>query len=249
MIRVASWNVREGLPDHSADPADRPAALAALTAQVRAQALDVLALQEIDVDPAGWSAVLAALREDTPLRYAHSGVLSPSTYLPGHHAAIGLASRVPIAGHGLDLLPNPGLTAERDGRPMTSYDKGLIAGTVELSGLRVTLVSVHALPFRRFGRTPEEPAFAPVWRAMADRIGKLGDGPLVVCGDFNTPRRDLLLGVADRPLARAVGDRPTHRGRATDDILYSAELALAGEPLVLPGFSDHDLCVAGLVRA
>jgi endonuclease/exonuclease/phosphatase family metal-dependent hydrolase len=243
-LRVASWNVREGLPDRSTDVEDRPAALAALVAQVIDQRIDVLALQEVDFDVIGRSAVLAALRTETALEYVYAEPLSPSSYLPGHRAGLGLASRVPIAGQSLELLPNPRLAVGE----LTSYDKGAVAGTIQAGDLRVMLVSVHAFPFRRFGRTPDEAEFAPIWQALASQLGKLGDGALVVCGDFNTARRDLLLGATARPLARAIGNRPTHRGQSIDDILYSADL-VAGQPLVLPSFSDHDLCVVTLARA
>jgi endonuclease/exonuclease/phosphatase family metal-dependent hydrolase len=244
-LRVASWNVREGLPDQSTDLEDRPAALAALVAQVIDQRIDVLALQEVDFDVIGRSAVLAALRTETALEYVHAEALSPSSYLPGHRAGVGLASRVPIAAPGLDLLPNPRLAVGQ----ITTYDKGAIWGTIQTGDLRVTLVSVHAFPFRRFGRTPDEAEFAPIWQSLADQLGKLGDDPLVVCGDFNTPRRDLLLSAVDRQLVRAIGARPTHRGLPIDDILYSAELVVSGAPLVLASFSDHDLCVVTLARA
>jgi endonuclease/exonuclease/phosphatase family metal-dependent hydrolase len=241
-LRVASWNVREGLPHPSTDPLDRPAALGSLAALVIEQGIDVLAMQEVDHDVIGRSAVLTTLRAETDLQYVHAVPLSPSSFLPGYRSGLAIASRVPIAGRVLERLPNPDLAVGE----MRSYDKGALAGTVSVGELRVTVVSVHAFPFRRFGHTPEETRFAPVWQALADLLGKLDD-PLVVCGDFNTPRRDLLTGRTDRPLARAIGDRPTHRGQPTDDILYSADLVPAAEPRVLRGFSDHDLCVVTLL--
>jgi len=67
----------------------------------------------------------------------------------------------------------------------------------------------------------------------------------VVCGALPGDLRDLL-GTGHRPLASAIGDRPTHRGVHADDILYSVELAVSGPPLVLPSFSTHDLCVVTL---
>lgn len=245
LLRVGSWNAREGLPEHCTTVAAQPDALAPLVALLAEYDVDVLALQEIDFDPVGRSAVLDALR-DSPLGHVYAEPLSPSTYLPDHRAGLGIASRVPIVGHGLDLLPNPGLQIEANGQRMHSFEKGMIAGTVEFDGLRVTVASVHALPFRRFGRTPDEAEFAPIWQALADELGKFDGDPLVVCGDFNTPRRDLLLDVSDRVLARAIGDRPTHRGQSTDDILYSTELIPAAEPLVLPTCSDHELCLVYL---
>lgn len=249
VLRVGSWNAREGLPDHCTTVAARPDALARLVALLAEYGVDVLALQEIDFDPVGRSEVLEALQDSTPLGHVYAEPLSPSTYLPDHHAGLGIASRVPIVGHGLDLLPNPGLQIETDGRRMHSFEKGMIAGTVELGDLRVTVASVHAFPFRRFGRTPDEAAFAPIWQTLADELGKFDGDPLVVCGDFNTPRRDLLLDVSERVLTRAIGDRPTHRGQPIDDILYSAELAPVAEPIVIPTCSDHELCLAYLAAS
>lgn len=248
-LRVGSWNVREGLPDGTDDPAGRVTAMADLAAALAAYPVDVLALQEVDFDPSGASAVLDALRAHTPLRHVYAEPVSPSAYLAGHAAGVGIASRVPVVEHGLELMPNPGLRLQWRGEAVYSFEKGMIAGAVELAGLRVTVTSVHLFPFRRFGRTPEEPEFAPIWRDLADQLGKFADEPLVVCGDFNTPRRDLLLRAADRPLSRAVGERPTHRGLPIDDILYSADFAEVATPDVVRTFSDHDLCVAHLAPA
>ena len=112
----------------------------------------------------------------------------------------------------------------------------------------LTVVSLHALPFRRFGRQPEEPEFSRIWQALADLLHNYRDGPLVVAGDFNTRHRTLVLDAAERPLTRAVGDRPTHRGQPTDDVLYTEELVQRAEPRVIPTFSDHALCVVELAR-
>lgn len=240
MIRVGSWNVREGLPAKSLDPEDRPAALASLIALVIEHRIDVLAMQEVDFDVIGRSSVLAALRTQTALEHIHAEPLSPSSFLPGFRAGLALASRVPIAGAGLRRLPNPGLSKGEQ----ATYDKGSIAGTVQLDGQRLGVVSVHSFPFLRFGRSAEESEFAPIWRAMADRIGKMGEDPVVVGGDFNTPDRELLLRNTPFPMYRAVGDRPTHCGRATDDILYTGDLVLTEQARILASFSDHDLCVA-----
>jgi len=245
MIRIGSWNVREGLPGQSSDPEDRPAGLASLVALVIEQKLDVLAMQRVDFDVIGRSTILAALRTQTALENIHAGPLSPSSFQPGHQSGLALASRVPIAGYGLRRLPNPGLSIGSE----ATYDKGSIAGTVELDGMRLTVVSVHGFPFDRFGRRPEEPEFGPIWRAMAERTGKLGDVPLVVCGDFATARRDLFLRNTAIPLVASIGDRPTSCGQATDDILYSDRLVPAGESRVLASFSDHDLCVAAFTPA
>jgi endonuclease/exonuclease/phosphatase family metal-dependent hydrolase len=238
-LRIGSWNVREGLPDPSTDPLDRPAALASLAALVIEQRIDVLAMQEVDYDVIGRSSVLTTLRTETALQYIHADQLSPSSYLPGYRSGLALASRTPIVGRGMERFPNPGLVTG----DMRSYDKGVLAGTVQAGGMRLTVVTAHSFPFRRFGATPDENRFAPVWQALAEHLGKLDD-PLVLCGDFNTPRRELLTARTDRPLSRAIGDRPTHRGLATDDILYSAGLTVSGTPRVLDSFSDHDLCVA-----
>jgi len=245
MIRIGSWNLREGLPGQSSDPEDRPAGLAALVALVIEQKLDVLAMQRVDFDVIGRSAVLAALRTQTALENIHAEPLSPSSFQPGHQSGLALASRVPIAGYGLRRLPNPGLSSGS----LATYDKGSIAGAVELDGIRLTVLSLHGFAFHQFGRRPEEAEFAPIWRALAERIGKLREEPLVVCGDFATARRDLFLRNVPMPLTPSIGDRPTSLGQATDDILYSDQLVPAEEPRVLATFSDHDLCVATFTAA
>jgi len=251
-VRVGTWNVREGLPDRSCAPEDRPAAMREFAKLVNEAAVDVLAVQEMDFDPAGRSMVRDTLRSATALEHVYAEPLSPSAYLPGHRSGLAIASRVPVLAHGLDLLPNPRLRNGPGPAGMVSYDKGLIAGTVRCAdqdgAAGLTVVSLHALPFRRFGRQPEEPEFSRIWQALADLLHNYRDGPLVVAGDFNTRHRALVLDAAERSLSRAIGDLPTHRGQPTDDVLYTDELVQRAEPQVIRNFSDHGLFVVELAR-
>ena len=142
------------------------------------------------------------------------------------------------------MLPNPGFTVEHDGREIELFDKGLIAATVRVDGLALTAVSVHVFPFVQFGHRAEESRLANVWAAIGSALDKYEEH-LALGGDFNTDRRDLLFNAAKRRLSSVMGTIPTHRGRALDDIVCSGEM-LVGDPIVVDGFSDHQLCLADL---
>lgn len=246
-IRIGSWNVREGLPTSSDDPADRPAALDEMVALVRAHQVDVLALQEVDFAPDGESTVLSALLGRTELQYAAGFALSDSSFEAGAKAGVAVVSRYPLAGIDSFLLPNPGLSKGQGPRRFTLHDKGVVACTIDFGLTELMVASLHAFPFHRFGRDAGDPAFAGVWQAISANLPRRPDGQLVICGDFNTEERGLLLDSFVPSMDRAFPGRPTHHGKEIDDILFSAGLACDERPELVDNFSDHDLCLVDLI--
>lgn len=245
-LRVASWNLHEGLPDGedgSAPPADTSAEIVRLLVETRA---DVVGFQEVDLDGDGESAILEAVRRRTPLTYLAVHRLSESSFFPGHFAGVAIASRYPLADVRRTLLPNPRLTISLGGVEIGSHDKGYIAATIMAPGGPMNVVSLHAVPFHIFGRAAGETAFRDVWSALVSGLQPLAVRPLVVCGDFNTADR-LVFRDEALDLGTAIEGRPTYRDLALDDILYTPDLQ-AKNVRIFDNFSDHALCLAEFYR-
>jgi endonuclease/exonuclease/phosphatase family metal-dependent hydrolase len=245
-VKVATWNLREGVAHHDRNR-DRRRPAAEMVRMVADHDPGVLMVQEVCFDRNGRSQMLERMSAATNLSYVVSSVLSPSAYSPHHQSGVAVLSAFPIISSTPFVLPNPGLTARRGDRAIRSYDKGMLTCRVDLSGAVIRIASLHLFPFHRFERAAGEPAFRPVWQAIARQLSDDSDTPLIVAGDFNTSRRDLLLAEASHTLLRAVGDTPTHGGEPIDDILYSQNLTLVAPIAVVENFSDHQFCVAEFV--
>ncbi|MFG2061547.1 endonuclease/exonuclease/phosphatase family protein [Micromonospora sp. NPDC048871] len=245
-IRIGSWNVREGLPYPSEDPATRPQALDELVGLIREKSIDVLALQEVDFSFDGESAVLAAILGRTELQYAATLPLSDSSFEAGRQAGVAVVSRYPMAGIESFLLPNPGLWTERGARRLSLHDKGAVVCSIDFGLTELKVASLHSFPFHRFGRDARDPAFADVWNTISSKLPRWPGSQLIICGDFNTEERALLLDAFSSSMVRAFDGRPTHFGKEIDDIVFSASLGVAASPRLVSNFSDHDLCLVDL---
>ena len=243
VLRVASWNVHEGHPvvgSISDQAVRREIAELLLSYQV-----DIVGLQEVGFDSSERSYILEAIQHNTPLEYIAHNILSSSSFSQDGSAGVALASRYPLADLRCKYFSNPELGAELDGIPIRSHDKGIISATVTLPGLEISVVSLHTIPFRLFGREANESDFEPLWSELSAELKGLAVRPLIVCGDFNTDQRDLASKSIGTFLTRSVVDEPTHKGRSIDDILYSQGFRPTSVK-VLSNFSDHRLCIAEL---
>jgi endonuclease/exonuclease/phosphatase family metal-dependent hydrolase len=238
-LRVATWNVHEGIPvDGPGSGAEAPLWDALVAADVQ-----VAALQEVRFSELGEPEGLAAVAERLGMPYLRSFPLSSSCFRASDSVGVALLSRFPLAEERRTLLPNPRLQSGSNGCVSVTHDKGVLSAVVRWGRRLVRVASVHSFPFHRFGRAPEEDEFDGVWSTLARSIHASEEEAVLVCGDFNTERRELLTDHMDRKLYRAIVDRVTHRDLATDDILFSEELDLV-ESEVVSTYSDHALCVA-----
>jgi endonuclease/exonuclease/phosphatase family metal-dependent hydrolase len=234
---MATWNVHEGISANGATPHDPASFWDAL----RDAEVDVAALQEVPISASGEIGDLKLAADLAGLPNVVVFPLSASCLREGELSGLALLSRYPFRDEQQAKLPNPRLSHDHDGAVLTSYDKGLLSAVIDWNANSVRVVSLHAPPFHRFGRAADE--FGPIWAALARSIGTLADQPLLVGGDFNTGRRELLTEQLNGWLHRAIGVRNTHLNKSTDDILYTDEF----EPVnsqVISTQSDHALCLA-----
>jgi endonuclease/exonuclease/phosphatase family metal-dependent hydrolase len=236
-LRVATWNVHEEIP------VDGSSTAAAFWDALVAAGVHVAALQEVRFSELGEPYGITPVAERLAMPFWLTFPLSSSCFHDSDSVGILLLSRFPMAAERRALLPNPELHRGSNGSVRVTYDKGVLSAVVRWGGRPVRVASVHSFPFQRFGRSPDEAEFERVWSTLAKSVHPRDEEAVLVCGDFNTQRRELLTDHMDRKLYRAIGDRATHGDMAADDILFSEELELVGSVAVSTS-SDHALCVA-----
>ena len=240
-LRVASWNVREGVP--LAEELSQREVRAEVVDLLLSYKVDIAALQEVDFDDRSQSFILSTIINETKLSYSVSNVLSESSFSANGRAGVAIASKFPLVNVRRRNFHNPNLSANLNGNTIQTHDKGWISATAIFAGLEISALSLHAFPFHLFGRKAHEEVFRPLWSELSTELQHLAKEPLIACGDFNTPRRDLV-SVGDGPaLERAVIDRPTYGDQAFDDVLYTEDFYLMSVNVV-NNFSDHRMCFA-----
>jgi endonuclease/exonuclease/phosphatase family metal-dependent hydrolase len=239
-LRVATWNVREGVP---ADSHMGKSVREDVIDLLRSYNVDLIGLQEVDFDGDLRSSVLEVVHAETPLAYSAQNVLSDSSFYPSARAGVALASRFPLRNIEVKHFRNPRLYTELNGDPIRSYDKGLVSATVVLGGGEFSAVSLHVFPFHLFGRDADDLGFRLFWSDLSAELAHFASRPLVALGDFNTPRRELVLAPARLTLKSAIIGKPTYKDKAFDDVLYTEDFELRRID-VLDNFSDHRLCIA-----
>lgn len=252
-LRVASWNLHEGVPacaDAGRGEADHHSweVAAEVGGLLVDRRVDIAAFQEVGFDLGGTSEILEHVRSTTELRHIVAYPLHESSFFPDRLSGVAVASRFPLCGERRYLLPNPELRTHLNGKEIRSHDKGLVSVTFSPWDVDVEVTSLHSFPFYLFGREPGETEFKEIWDELSDELRRhLNSGPLLVCGDFNTPERGLLLSEDRLPLTSSIDGRTTYKDRSADDILFGPGIALTDTEIV-ENFSDHRVCLAEFRR-
>jgi endonuclease/exonuclease/phosphatase family metal-dependent hydrolase len=235
-LRVATWNIREASAAASDDPFDPWEFVKDLN-------LDVLAMQEVPFDDGRSSKVLAAMRSLAGLRSASALPLHPSGF-GASMSGLATLARHPQSEPTNSFFDPEGQAIVVDGRLENVHNKAISRVTCFTPLGAVVLFNLHLFPFQRMGLAASHERFESVWRMVRGQLEASKDLPTVVFGDFNTPIRELAM-APEASYSRVVGDRVTHEGFASDDILISRHFR-ARRVELLENPSDHLLCFAEL---
>lgn len=244
VLRIGTWNIHEAVPiDQNLQATGKiRKEIVQLLTRFR---LDIVALQEVDFNASSESPTLEAIEEHTLLKHSAHSILSESSFYPAGQAGVAIASRFPIKDVKRERFQNPELDGDMNGVPIRMFDKGYVSATIATDHEIISTVSLHAFPFHIFGRDAEDPAFAYIWSDLSENLAGLTLAPLIVCGDFNTNKRDLISG-ARLSLSRAVTHQTTYGNDSVDDMLFTSHFRLKRVEIV-DNFSDHKLCFAELI--
>lgn len=234
-IRVATWNLQEGASPRSSGPV----AVNDLAAVVAALDLDFLALQEVPFENGDTSRMLDVLSEETGLLAATQLALSAGHHDSSRQSGLAILSTAEPVERSATIFDGEDLPGASD-----VFTKGVVACDFWVDEVLLRIASCHLFPFSRFSIDPATPALDHVWASLAAVFPPTSAGSAIVCGDFNTEKRELLFQQLSYPLSSTTLGRATHHGKSYDDLIHTPRVIRDGPPSILTLHSDHALCLA-----
>lgn len=198
--------------------------------------IDVICFQEIittkEVE------YLESIANNTELKYYDYYELSECNIVKSTNCGIAIFSRYPINCIKKELFPNPKLSkTTSSGNTYYTYDKGYMICDVDFYNKKISLLTHHGFPYRRFNSTPEDNKI--VFNYFDDIIVKYN--PNIITGDFNAENfMDLMINTSKK-YKRTINTITTVDGKKFDDILVYNNTNVSTKIIKL--LSDHFIIV------
>lgn len=241
MIKVASLNISGGFYIGSEDTEylDREAAssvdnrlLNQIIETIKNENLDVICFQEIITTRE--IKYLETISNNTNLKYYDYFELSDCNTVENSRCGLAIISKYPLNSVVKELFPNPMLgKTTSSGNTYYTYDKGYMIDEIELDNKRISILTHHGFPYRRFNSTPEENT--KVFNFFDDKINEYN--PDIITGDFNAEDFMNLMPKTSGNYKRTVNDITTVDSLKFDDILVHNSINTSTKKIKL--LSDH----------
>lgn len=202
---------------------------------------DIITLQEIHSDDKIIQSEIIA--KELGLLYSINDVYDKSHIEDGQGLGQAIISRFPINDHNFKFFFNPHLEIVRpNGNKWLSHDKGVSKCLVEVEkGIKMQIVTLHLVPFRRFGVDPLEEKFESLRSNIAE-LSKPSDNIFLLQGDFNfddSSLRKFIPSLFEKNISEVLLNEPTTpKGRKYDHILYRDIKHIRSE-VVSTTLTDH----------
>ncbi|MET8234296.1 endonuclease/exonuclease/phosphatase family protein [Micromonospora sp. NPDC005298] len=249
-LKIATWNIGGGILGESHQQGVSPSMdyYASVLQQHRP---DVICLQEAHDYHGSRMGQAEHLAGDLGYPYFASFPTSASHMAEDASLALGIVSRYPVRDARYVQFPNPELhVVGPNGQSWKLHDKGYVVGRLELGDRTLGLLNGHCFPLRRFGISPTDPIFAPMWEMLRTELLAIGAaGPAVAAVDLNHARPMDLLAEVLLPghYFSAFDATPTTpNGMQKDYILYGQTIRLL-TTTVATTRSDHSYCQASFL--
>ncbi|MGW8354462.1 endonuclease/exonuclease/phosphatase family protein [Streptomyces wedmorensis] len=246
LLKLATWNIGGGIPGESHQHDGIPS-LGHYASVLEAHAPDVVCLQEAHDYHGRREDQATELARRVGYPHVASFPVSVSHMARDASLALGILSRFPLDDVVFKRFPNPGLEGSGPGGGRwTLHDKGYAVGSLDLGGgRRLGFVNGHCFPLRRFGASPADPVFAPMWEMLAEDLREIGRTGMAFAGvDANYGRFGELLGDvmgAGGYRSAFEGTPTTAKGVQNDHVLYGRALRLLSTTVAATE-SDHAYC-------
>jgi len=245
VLKLATWNIGGGILGDSHQRRGSPS-LDYFASVLKTNTPDIACLQEAHDYHGRREGQIEYLARLVGYPYRASFPVSESHLAPDASLALGILSRFPIRDVAYREFPNPRLEAVGpNGEPWLLHDKGYAVGSIETGCRTLGIVTGHCFPLHRFGASPVEPRFAPMWEMLAQDLRAVGSaGEAWVAMDMNYGRVGDLLGDVLRSgsyFSAFDGTPTTPDGVQCDHILYGRAMRLL-TTTVAPTESDHSYC-------
>jgi endonuclease/exonuclease/phosphatase (EEP) superfamily protein YafD len=204
---------------------------------------DIITLQETHADRVTVQAEIIANRLGLP--YFFNDVYDQSHIEKGQGLGQAIISRFPIEDHSFTFFYNPHYEIERpDGTKWISHDKGVSAASIQSpDNTTFTIMTLHLIPFKKFGIDPLGEAASQVRKDIVDKIKKSSkSGRFLLQGDFNFDNESLASFLPDifdggtREIPTTFGTTP--KGKRYDHIVFKG-LEPLGLTIDSTALTDH----------
>jgi endonuclease/exonuclease/phosphatase family metal-dependent hydrolase len=245
-VKTLTWNIGGGkLLKDDADPALLASyaedGLAIITDLLRAEAPDIIALQETE-QKQGYDQVKIIAQSLGYEYYFHDATSAShiDTDCQLGHAVI---SKYPISEHHFAFFDNPKVEIVwEDGSVAKSFDKGFSNCLVTIGETHIGVTTLHLVPFRRFNIELQSAQGQKILQNVADMLSFTTENALVQ-GDFNIGDSTIepyLPSLFNREHLEEVAiDEPTTpKGRSYDHVLYRG-LTFESKRIISSVKTDH----------
>ena len=244
-LKIASYNVSGGfyIGDESTEYLDREASdkidnrlLTDLIEIINKENIDVLCLQEVITTER--IKYIDQIKESTNLKYSESFELSPCNLVKDTDCGLAILSKYPLSNTQKQIFTNPKLAkTTSSGNTYYTYDKGCLYTTIKLKEEKITILTHHGFPYRRFNSTPEA---NPNIFLEFDEVIK-NNNIDIITGDFNADNFEELMLYTKENYIRTINNITTVDGKKFDDILIKNDIKYNTE--IKKSVSDHYMVI------
>ena len=249
VLRVAQFNISGGfyVGDESEEYLDREAATKVDDSLFRetieiinSEQIDIVCFQEIITNEE--VAYIENIMKNTELNYKEIIELSPCNLVKDTDCGLAILSKYPITDMEAGLFKNPKLSkTTSSGNTYYTYEKGYLMIEVVVNGEKITVLTHHGFPFRRFNSTPE--ANPKVFKEFDSIIKKLE--PTVVTGDFNAERFYDMMDYTRESYQKGFDEVTTVDNMKFDNILTLNDIKMENQK-TRKTLSDHFMLIADI---
>jgi len=247
-LKVASFNISGGfyIGNEDTEYLDRESA-SNVDNELQNQIIDVINNENIDVIcfqeiiTTEYIKYLDVIANKTNLKYYDYFELSPNNLVKNTNSGVAIFSKYPLNCLKKELFPNPKLAkTTSSGNTYYTFDKGYILSEIEISDRKISILTHHGFPYRRFNSTPENNS--QVFNFFDDVI--VSNNIDVVTGDFNAEDFMSLMPKTNSLYKRTINEITTVDGMKFDDILVYKNINYSKKIIKL--LSDHFVVIDDL---
>ena len=240
-LKVASFNLSGGfyIGNEDTEYLDRESATT-IDNRLQEQTIDIINDEKIDVIcfqeivTTEDIKYLEAIANKTDLKYYDYFELSPNNLVKDTNSGVAIFSKYPLNCLKKELFPNPKLAkTTSSGNTYYTFDKGYILSEIEIENKKISILTHHGFPYRRFNSTPEKNP--QVFNFFDDVI--VNNNIDIVTGDFNAEDFMSLMPKTNELYKRTIDEITTVDDMKFDDILVHKNINYSKKIVKL--LSDH----------
>lgn len=244
-LRVANFNISGGfyIGNEDTEYLDRESATTVdnklqnqIIDIINSESIDIICFQEIVTTEE--IKYMETIANKTDLKYYEYFELSPNNLVENTNSGIAIFSKYPLNCIKKELFPNPKLAkTTSSGNTYYTYDKGYIICTINVDDKKISILTHHGFPYRRFNSTPEDNP--QVFNFFDDVI--INNNLDIITGDFNAEDFMKLMPKTNNLYIRTINDITTVDNMKFDDILVHKSINYSKNIIEL--LSDHFIII------